>query len=134
MTAADLLAFARGPALWFSLLVLFAGSAWRVAATFRLGATPDLAEPRSSRLLAGALRGILGRMITRPEFRRGRGLSAVNGYLYHIGLAVIVFGFPAHPVRRAPDRARLAGAARMAGAAPRSAHVRRAADGAHSTE
>ena len=96
MTAADLLAFARGPALWFSLLVLFAGSAWRVAATFRLGTTPDLSEPRSTRLLAGAVRGILGRMITKPEFRRGGRLGAVNGYIYHVGLAVIAFGFLPH--------------------------------------
>jgi hypothetical protein len=92
----DLLEFARGPALWFSLLVLFTGSAWRVIAIFLLGTKPDLSEPRSSRRIAGALRGIFRRMIARKEFRRGGKLGAVNGYLYHLGLAAIVFGYLPH--------------------------------------
>jgi nitrate reductase gamma subunit len=92
----DLLQFARGPALWFSLLVLFAGSAWRVAAIYRLGARPDLSEPRSTRLLAGAMRGIFGRMIPRRDFQTTRVLGTFNGYLYHLGLAVIVFGYLPH--------------------------------------
>jgi hypothetical protein len=96
VTHMDLLEFARGPALWFSLLVLFGGSAWRVIAIFQLGSKPDLSEPRSSRLIAGALRGILQRMIARKEFRRGGKLGAVNGYLYHLGLAAIVFGYLPH--------------------------------------
>jgi len=96
MTALALLEFARGPALWFSLLVLLAGSAWRIIAAFRLGTTPDLSEPRDTRLFAGALRGIFGRMVTRREFRRGARLGGINGYVYHIGLAAIVFGFLPH--------------------------------------
>jgi nitrate reductase gamma subunit len=96
VTHMDLLEFARGPALWFSLFVLVAGSAWRVIAIFRLGTKPDLSEPRSTQWFAGALRGIFGRMIQRKEFRSGGKLGAFNGYLYHIGLAVIVFGFLPH--------------------------------------
>jgi nitrate reductase gamma subunit len=96
MTATDLLEFARGPALWFSLLVCAAGSAWRIIAIFRLGTRPDLAEPRRSRRFAGALRGIFARMVQRKEFRRGGKLGAFNGYLYHLGLAAIVFGYLPH--------------------------------------
>ena len=92
----DLLEFARGPALWFSLLVMVTGSAWRVIAILRLGTRPDLSEPRSTRWLAGALRGIFARMIPGHEFRRGGKLGVFSGYLYHIGLAVIVFGFLPH--------------------------------------
>ena len=92
----NLLEFARGPALWFSLLVLVAGSAWRVIAMFRLGTKPDLSEPRSTRRFAGALRGIFARMIPGKEFRRGGKLSVFGGYFYHLGLAVIVFGFLPH--------------------------------------
>ena len=92
----ELLEFARGPALWFSLFVLVAGSAWRIIVIYRLGTKPDLSEPRSTRRFAGALRGIFGRMIQRNEFRSGGKLGAFNGYLYHIGLAVIVFGFLPH--------------------------------------
>ena len=92
----SLLEFARGPALWFSLFVLVAGSAWRVIAIFRLGTKPDLSEPRSTQRFAGALRGIFARMIPGKEFRRGGKLSVFGGYFYHLGLAVIVFGFLPH--------------------------------------
>jgi nitrate reductase gamma subunit len=92
----DLLDFARGPALWFSLVVMVAGSLWRVAGIYRLGSRPDLSEPRSTRLWAGAMRGIFRRMIPRKEFRRTGRLGAFNAYLYHIGLAVIVFGYLPH--------------------------------------
>lgn len=92
----ELLEFARGPALWFSLLVLIAGSAWRVIALFRLGARTDVSEPRSTRRAAGALRGIFARMIPGKDFRRGGKLNVYGGYFYHLGLAVIVFGFLPH--------------------------------------
>ena len=92
----DLLEFARGPALWFSLLVLVAGSAWRIIAIIRLGTKPDLSEPRSARRFAGALRGIFVRMIPGKEFRRGGKLGVFGGYFYHVGLAAIVFGYLPH--------------------------------------
>jgi len=96
VTQLDLLDFARGPALWLSLSVLIIGSAWRVIAIFRLGNKPDLSEPRSTRWFAGALRGIFGRMIARKEFRHGGKLGAFSGYVYHLGLAAIVFGYLPH--------------------------------------
>jgi len=96
MTAVDLLQFARGPALWAALAVLLAGSLWRIAAILRLGVKPDLAEPRSTRLFAGAMRGIFARMVPRVEFRLRKKLSFWNGYVYHVGLAVIVFGYLPH--------------------------------------
>jgi nitrate reductase gamma subunit len=92
----DLLEFARGPALWFSLFVLVTGSAWRLIAIFRLGTKADLSEPRSTRRFAGALRGIFVRMIPRKEFRRGGKLGVFAGYFYHLGLAAIVFGYLPH--------------------------------------
>jgi nitrate reductase gamma subunit len=91
-----LLEFARGPALWVSLVVLAAGSLWRIAAILRLGAKPDLSEPRSTQLFAGALRGIFARMWPRQEFRRRGKLGVWNGYVYHLGLAVIVFAYAPH--------------------------------------
>ena len=96
MTAVALLEFARGPALWVSLAVLVAGSLWRVAGILRLGGKPDLSEPRSTRLLAGAMHGIFARMMPRKEFRHRSKLGVWNGYVYHLGLAVIVFGYQPH--------------------------------------
>jgi nitrate reductase gamma subunit len=92
----DLLEFARGPALWFSLFVLVSGSAWRLIAIFRLGTRADLSEPRSTRRIAGALRGIFVRMIPGKEFRRRGKLGIFAGYFYHLGLAAIVFGYLPH--------------------------------------
>ena len=91
-----LLEFARGPALWASLAVLLAGSLWRIAGILRLGSKPDLSTPRSTRWLAGAMRGIFARMIPRAEFRRRGKLGVWNGYVYHLGLAAIVFGYLPH--------------------------------------
>jgi hypothetical protein len=96
VTPMDLLEFARGPALWFSLFVLVTGSAWRIIAILRLGTKADLSEPRSTRRFAGALRGIFVRMIPRKEFRRGGKLGVFGGYFYHLGLAAIVFGYLPH--------------------------------------
>ncbi len=96
MTATALLELARGPALWASFTVLVAGSLWRVVGILRLGGTPDLSEPRSTRWLAGAMRGIFARMIPRREFRDRGQLGVWNGYVYHVGLAVIVFGYLPH--------------------------------------
>ena len=91
-----LLEFARGPALWFSLAVLAAGTLWRVLAIWRLGARPDLSEPRETRALAGALRGILVHMLPRAQVSRGTAIAYLNGYVYHLGLAAIAFGYLPH--------------------------------------
>jgi len=96
MTAVELLQFARGPALWASVAVLLAGSLWRILGIVRLGSRPDLSTPRSTRLFAGAMRGIFARMVPRVEFRLQKKLSFWNGYVYHLGLAVIVFGYLPH--------------------------------------
>ena len=92
----SLLEIERGPALWVSLAVLVAGSAWRVLAVWRLGAQPDLSEPREARPLAGALRGVLAHMVPRKDVSHGTVLAYFNGYVYHLGLAVIVFGYLPH--------------------------------------
>ena len=96
MTAVELLEFARGPALQASLAVLIAGSLWRIIGIFRLGTKPDLSEPRSTRLLAGAMHGIFARMIPRKEFQHRSKVGVWNGYVYHLGLAVIAFGYLPH--------------------------------------
>jgi nitrate reductase gamma subunit len=92
----DLLVFARGPALWASLAIMLAGSLWKIIGIYRLGNRPDFSEPRSTRLFAGMLRGIFTRMIPRSEFRLRAKLGLWNAYVYHIGLAVIVFGYLPH--------------------------------------
>lgn len=92
----SLLEFARGPALWASIFILAIGTFWRIAGILRLPARPDRSEPRSTHLLAGALRTIATRMVPRREFRGGATLATSNAYLYHIGLALVAFGYFPH--------------------------------------
>ena len=92
----DLLAFARGPALVASVTVLVAGSLWRILWIFRHPASKDWSEPRSTATLAGAARTIFTRMLPRRELHSGTRIAALNGYGYHIGLAIIVFGYLPH--------------------------------------
>lgn len=92
----ELLDFARGPALAAALAIMFAGIAWRLFGIFRIPNKPDYSEPRSTALWAGRLRGIVSRMWPHPEFRASATLATINGYIYHIGLAIIAFAYLPH--------------------------------------
>jgi len=92
----ELLDFARGPALAAALAIMFSGIAWRLFGIFRLRNQPDYSAPRSTALWAGRLRGIVSRMWPHPEFRASATLATTNGYLYHLGLAIIIFAYPPH--------------------------------------
>ena len=92
----DLLEFARGPALWVSLAIGVLGVGWRLWGIFRQPVKPDWSEPRSSATTAGALRMIVRRMWHHETFRQRTFLSSFNAYAYHIGLAIVFFGFVPH--------------------------------------
>jgi len=91
-----LLDFARGPALAVSLTVLIAGVAWRLYAIFRRPIKPDYSEPRSSAIVRGAAKAILSRMWHHKTFRNQTLVGTLNAYGYHIGLAIVFFGFAPH--------------------------------------
>jgi len=91
----DLLGFARGPALAFSATVFVVGLAWRLYAIFRRPVRPDHSEPRRRDLAAGGLRAIFAKMLP-PRGVKVRGAAMANAYAYHIGLALVVFGFAPH--------------------------------------
>ncbi len=92
----DLLDFARGPALWTSIAVCILGLAWRLSAILRRPARPDWSEPRSTATSAGALRMIVRRTWHHETFRERTFLSSLNAYAYHVGLALVFFGFLPH--------------------------------------
>ncbi len=91
-----LLEFARGPGLYFALIVCSLGIAWRLLGIFRRPAKVDLSEPRSTALAAGALRGIASRMWHPATLRRRSLANTLNAYAFHIGLAIVFFGFVPH--------------------------------------
>jgi nitrate reductase gamma subunit len=91
----DLLEFARGPALAVSTAVFGVGLAWRVYAIFRRPLRADHSEPRRHDLAAGGLRAIFAKMLP-PRNVKIRGAAMANAYAYHVGLALVAFGFAPH--------------------------------------
>src|SRR5512133_926497 len=94
----DLLDIARGPALGFALAVFVLGTLWRLFAVLRLPPMTDLSPAREgapSRPRA-ALGGIVRGLWPRREFGPAAIGSTVNGYAFHLGLALIVFGYAPH--------------------------------------
>jgi nitrate reductase gamma subunit len=92
----DLLAFARGPALQWALVIFVLGSLWRLTGILLLRRKPDYTEPRSRATWRGALKLIVTRTWSRREFRASTAFGQSLGYVFHIGLVVVVFGFVPH--------------------------------------
>ena len=83
------LEFVEGP-LWYLAVVIFVGGVlWRLVDVFRAGLGEDLAVPRASGI-PGALRTIVTRSWTAPGFSRGAAFHLVAGYMFHIGLFVLL--------------------------------------------
>ena len=91
----ELLAFARGPALAFSVAVFVLGLAWRLYGIFRRPVRPDYSTPRVAGTVAGGVRAIFSKMLP-PKGVRIRGAQMINAYAYHLALAVIAFSFAPH--------------------------------------
>jgi nitrate reductase gamma subunit len=94
----DLLDFARGPALAFALAVFVLATSWRLIGIFRLPRMPDLSTPREgapSNAVA-ALRAIVALMGPRKVVAGRRQSATVVGYVFHIGLALVFFGYAPH--------------------------------------
>jgi nitrate reductase gamma subunit len=91
----ELLEFARGPGLAFSVAVFVAGLAWRLYRIFRRPVRPDFSLPRSSNPWQGGVRAIFAKMLP-PRGVKIRGAQMLNAYGYHIGLALVVFAFAPH--------------------------------------
>ncbi len=92
----EFLEFARGPGLAVSLTVFVVGIAWRLYGIFRRPVKPDFSEPRSNAVIVGAARAIVSRMWHHKTFRDQTLVGTVNAYGYHLGLAVVFFGFVPH--------------------------------------
>lgn len=92
----ELLELARGPMLMWSLIVLVVGVAWRLLGILMLRRKPDYSEPRISATWWGGARTIFSRMWMRKEFQSRTAYGAALGYVFHIGLAIVVFLFVPH--------------------------------------
>lgn len=94
----DLLDFARGPALQFSLAIFVLGIVWRIVSLFLMPRTKDKSAPRKGARLAivAAIREFLRRSLPEKTVSRSAMFPLINGYLFHIGFVVVVLGFAPH--------------------------------------
>ncbi len=77
-------------------MIVGLGVAWRLVGIFLRPARRVLSEPRSTATAAGAARAIATCMWHAKNFPRRSLARFLNAYAYHIGLAIIVFGFAPH--------------------------------------
>ena len=94
----DLLSFARGPALTAALVVFVLGTLWRLGGVLRRPRMRDLSPARvgAPAKLVGALYAVARGMWPRREFVRAALVTTANGYVFHIGLALVFFGYAPH--------------------------------------
>lgn len=89
---------ARGPVLFWSIVILVVGVLWRLAGILLLPRKPDYSTPRGDlgARVAGAFGTIARRSWPYPPFARRVAFSTLNGYVFHIGLAIVVFFYEPH--------------------------------------
>lgn len=94
----ELLEFARGPALTFAITVFIAGVVFRIFSLFAMWRTRDSSEgsPRQRPVVLAALRELGRRMWPFAPYTQRTLFALINGYVFHVGLAVIVFFLAPH--------------------------------------
>lgn len=91
------LEFVEGP-LWYASVAIFViGVAIRLYEILARGVKPDLATPRSDGT-AGALRTLVSRSWTAKGFSSGAVFHLVAGYMFHLGLFVLLLFAAPHVV------------------------------------
>jgi len=89
------LTWVRSTGLDIALGIFVLGTLWRLFEIYSLGRKPDLAAPRH-RAGASGLHTMLRRSVPPPGMFKRSAISYVGGYVFHIGLFVIVSLFAQH--------------------------------------
>lgn len=92
----DFLDWVRGPLLIGALLVFVAGTTWRAWSLVRLPAPSTHGGARDVFGPGQAARAALRRFAVPSGFSPSATLVTVNPYLFHIGLALVFFGYAPH--------------------------------------
>ena len=95
MNELQLLTWARGPGLDWAIGIFVLGTLWRLLEIYSLGRKPDLSAPRHAAGASG-LSTVFRRSLPPPGMLKRSPVSYIGGYLFHIGLAVVVFLFAPH--------------------------------------
>ncbi len=94
----SLLDFARGPAIEIALSIFVAGVLWRLLSLLLLPWASDKSEPRSDAPSAviGAAGAFVRHLWPPKTYPRSSLFSTLNSYVFHVGLAIVVFGLAQH--------------------------------------
>jgi nitrate reductase gamma subunit len=94
----ELLEFARGPALQISITIFVFGIAFRVFSLFLMWRTRDSSagSNREKPVVVAAIREIIRRLWPQAAYKQRTMFALINGYLFHVGLAIIVFFLMPH--------------------------------------
>lgn len=94
----ELLEFARGPALTFAITIFIAGMTFRIVSLFALWRTSDSSagSARERPAFMSAIREIIRRLWPQAAYKQRTMFALVNGYVFHFGLAIIVFFLAPH--------------------------------------
>jgi len=95
MNEMQLLTWVRGPGLNIAIGIFLLGTIWRLIEIYSLGRKHDLAAPRQ-RAGASGWHTILRRSLPAPGLMQRSPISYVGGYIFHVGLAIVVFLFAPH--------------------------------------
>jgi nitrate reductase gamma subunit len=93
----DLLDWVRGPLLTGAIVIFVAGVAWRLFSLWRMPVSHAPQAPARQDFGAGdALGAALTRMVPSGGFHPSATLVNINPYVFHIGLALVFFGYAPH--------------------------------------
>ena len=95
MNASDWLLWARGPAFEIATVILVMGMIIRFIEILMLGRKKDLAAAKGS-AMAGGLRTIITRSVPEAGALKRSGFTIITGYIFHIGLFVVIFLLAPH--------------------------------------
>ena len=95
MNEIEFLSWVRGTGFNIALGLFLLGTVWRLIEIYSLGRKPDLAVPRK-RAGASGLHTVVRRSLAPPGMLMRSPVSYIGGYLFHLGLAIVIFLFAPH--------------------------------------
>jgi nitrate reductase gamma subunit len=95
MNELQFLTWVRGPGLDIAVGIFLLGVVWRLIEIYSLGRKQDLAEPRHAAGASG-LNTVFRRSLPPPGMLKRSPVSYIGGYIFHLGLAIVVFLFAPH--------------------------------------
>jgi len=95
MNEMQFLTWVRGPALDYAFGIFALGVLWRLLEIYSLGRKKDVAQERH-RDGASGWHTIVRRSVAPPGMLQRSPVTYIGGYIFHIGLAIVVFLFAPH--------------------------------------